>query len=282
MVNALSALIAAPGANDLAWEDSALPGRGLVLRSARPVRFTAETPVLFVHHGVGRNGADYRDYWLPLVDAADVLVIAPEFPVAGFPGAAWYNFGNRMDTDGTTKPREEWTYGVPGRVFAALRAQGVTRRAGFGQFGHSAGAQFVHRAVSLGFRDGLVAAVSANAGSYAMPDPLAAFPFGLRETGVDDRAFAALLRFPLAVMAGTADIDATSANFPRDAGSMAQGGTRFARAHRYIETARAAAAARGIACAWTITDVPGVAHDGARMSAAAAPVLSAALHVAPL
>ena len=63
---------------------------------------------------------------------------------------------------------------------------------------------------------------------------------------------------------------------------MAQGPTRYARAHRYIEAARAAAATRSIHCAWTIVDVPGVAHDGERMSIAAAPILSAALHASSL
>ncbi len=273
-------LVARAGANDLAWEDPNLPGREIVLRSAVPREVTVATPVLFVHHGVNRNGGDYRDFWLPLVDEADVLVIAPEFPAKGFPGAHWYNYGNRDDGKGHAKPRAEWTYGVPGRVFAALRAAGVTRRRGFGQFGHSAGAQFVHRALSLGFREGVQTAVSANAGTYAMPELAVDFPFGLGATGLDASALAAMLRFRLTVMAGTADVDTKSEHFPKDAAAMAQGGTRYERAHRYIGAARAAAHAAGVQCGWTIIDVPGVGHDGERMSAAAAPILSAALHAA--
>jgi hypothetical protein len=34
----------------------------------------------------------------------------------------------------------------------------------------------------------------------------------------------------------------------------------------------------GARCAWTVIDVPGVGHDGHRMSIAAAPVIAAALH----
>ena len=86
-MNDLANLIAKPGANDLAWDDPNIPGHEIILRSAVPRAVTAATPVLFVHHGVNRNGGDYRDFWLPLVDEADVLVIAPEFPAAGFPGA---------------------------------------------------------------------------------------------------------------------------------------------------------------------------------------------------
>ena len=277
----LRALTARPGANDLPYEDPHLPGHPLTLRSARPRHCTPETPVVFVHHGVLRNGGDYRDFWLPLVDEAGVLAIVPEFSNDAFPGSLWYNFGNRTDGEGRPKPRAEWTYNVNGRVFAALREHGIVRRNGYGMFGHSAGGQFVHRLISLGFRDRVAAAVTANAGTYAMPDPSVPFPFGLGDAGVDDAALRALLAYRLTVMAGTLDIDTADEHFPKDASAMRQGGTRHARAHNYVAAARAEATRLGTSCAWTIIDVAGVDHDGNRMSAAAAPILAAALHAAP-
>ena len=174
----------------------------------------------------------------------------------------------------------QWTYGVDERVFDALVAAGITARPGYGVWGHSAGAQFMHRMISLGLRGKVHAAISANAGTYAMPTQTVAYPYGLGGAGIDDAALAALLRFRLTVMAGTADIDTTTASFPRDALAMAQGPTRYARAHAYVATARAQAARLGIHCAWTIVDVPGVGHDGKRMATAAAPIVSAALHAA--
>lgn len=274
----LRGLVAQAGANDVAYTDPHLPDRAIVLRAARPQRYSARTPVLFVHHGVQRNGGDYRDYWLPLVDAAQLLVIVPEFPLSDFPGAAWYNYGNRVDADGHPKPRSEWTYGVPERVFASLREQGVTALPRYGLFGHSAGGQFVHRMISLGFRDRVAAAATANAGTYAMPDLGVAFPYGLGDAGLDDAALRALLAFGLMVFAGTADVDTTSEHFPRDEPAMRQGPTRHARAHAYAAAARAAARERGVACNWTIIDVPDVGHDGAKMSAAAAATMAVALH----
>jgi hypothetical protein len=65
-------------------------------------------PVLFVRHDVGRNGRDYRDYWLNLVDDAGILAISIEFPEASFPEYLWYHFGNLHDRDGTPNRREEW------------------------------------------------------------------------------------------------------------------------------------------------------------------------------
>ena len=117
------------------------------------VAYTPSTPVLFVHHGVGRNGAAYRDYWLPLAEEHDILAIALEFPEASFPDYLRYHFGNMHNEDGTPNPREKWTYGIVPRLFDALRDAGVTMRERYGVFGHSAGGQFVHRMLSFGFRD---------------------------------------------------------------------------------------------------------------------------------
>lgn len=274
----LRGLITHAGANDAWYEDPHLPGRPLLLRAARPERYSPATPLLFAHHGDLRNGGDYRDHWLPLVDEAKIFVVVPEFSAASYPGPAWYNLGNRVDENDRTKPREEWTYGVPARVFASLLRQGVTARGGYGLFGHSSGGQFVHRTISLGFRDGVALAATANAGSYAMPDLEIAFPHGLGGTDIDEAELRALLAFWLMVFAGTADTDTTSEHFPRDDAAMRQGPTRYARAHAYIATARDAARRLGMSCAWTIIDVPKVGHDGAQMSSAAAAILSATLH----
>ena len=276
----LSRLVAAPGAHSVPYIDPAFPDRPLVMHAARPRQFRVDTPVLLVHHGVGRNGAAYRDYWMKLVDEAGILAIAIEFPEASFPDYLRYHFGNLHDESGTPNPRAQWTYGIDERLFAALRAQGVTARRRYGLFGHSAGGQFVHRMLSFGYREHVAVAVCANAGTYAMPDLDVAWPFGLGATEIDASGLAELLRFRITVMAGTEDTKTTGRFFPKGPRSMRQGGTRYERGHNYVRAGRAAAAALGTHCAWTVIDVPGVGHDGERMSIAAAPVVAAALHAA--
>ena len=113
-------------AASLPYFDPAFPDRSLILHAARPRDWHPGLPVVFVHHGVARNGRDYRDYWLPHVDAGAMLAIAIEFPEASFPEYLWYNFGNLHAKDGTPNPREQWTFGIDTRLFAALRAQGIT------------------------------------------------------------------------------------------------------------------------------------------------------------
>ena len=274
----LQSLVDAPGAHSLTYTDAAFPDRPLLLHSARPHRFDEHTPVLMVHHGVARNGRDYRDYWLRVVDDVGILAIAIEFTEQAFPDYLWYHFGNRHDENGAPNPREQWTYGIDDRLFGALHEQGLTRQEKYGLFGHSAGGQFVHRMLSFGYRDRVAVAVSANAGTYAMPDLDIAWPFGLGEAGLDPDALQSVLEFPLIVMTGTNDTKTTGRYFPKGPRSMRQGETRHERAHNYIRAGHTAAEALGTRCAWTVMNVIDVGHDGEQMSLAAAPVIASALH----
>ena len=273
----LAPLFAAAGKTSLPYFDPAFPERQLILRAARPRAWHPGVPVLFVHHGVTRNGRDYRDYWQPHVDAAGIMVIAIEFPEASFPAHLWYNFGNLHTADGTPNPREQWTFGIDTRVFEALREQGLATTRRYGLFGHSAGGQYVHRMLSFGYREQVAVAVSANAGTYAMPDLTIDWPWGLggTEVGLDD--LGSLLGFPLTIMAGTGDIKTTGRFFPGGPKSLRQGPTRHARAHTYLRTARRAAADLGVSLGWRVIDVQDIGHDGRRMSDAAAPLIGAAL-----
>jgi hypothetical protein len=270
----LSPLVAAAGASSLPYFDPAFPDQRLILHAARPRDWHPGLPVVFVHHGVGRNGRDYRDYWLPHVDAGTMLAIAIEFPESSFPEYLWYNFGNLHAADGTPNPREQWTFGIDTRLFAALRDQLITTTRRYGLFGHSAGGQYVHRMLSFGYRDQVAVAVSANAGTYAMPDLMTHWPWGLGATDVTPDDLRALLAFPLTVMAGTADIKTTGRFFPKGPKSLKQGPTRHARAHTYLQTGQSAAADLGVSLAWKVIDVPDVGHDGRLMSDAAAPLIA--------
>jgi hypothetical protein len=128
--------------------------------------------------------------------------------------------------------------------------------------------------LSLGYREHVAVAVTANAGTYAMPDLTIDWPWGLGTLGVTPDDLPTLLAFPLTIMAGTEDIKTTGAHFPKGPKSMLQGPTRYARAHAYFRIAQAAAGACGATLAWELIDVPGVGHHGARMSDAAAPLIA--------
>jgi hypothetical protein len=274
----LRELTAAAGPVSMAYRDPAFPDRELVLHAHRPAAFSAETtPVVLVHHGVARNGRAYRDYWSEDAERLGLLVVSIEFPEDQFPEYLWYNFGNLHAKDGAPNPRAEWSFGIFPRLFDAMRAQGATAAERYAQFGHSAGGQLVHRMLSFGYRDRVSVAVSANAGTYAMPTFDVPWPFGLGEVGLSDDDLRDVLRFPIVVMAGTEDTKTTGKFFPKGPRSMRQGPHRHARAHSYVAMGREAAARLGVECAWTVVDVPGVGHQGRAMSRAAAPLIAGAI-----
>jgi hypothetical protein len=162
----LSRLVSAPAVSSLAYVDPIFPDRPLVLHAARPRDYHSGTPVLFVHHGVARNGRDYRDYWLDLVDDARILAISIEFPEASFPEHLWYHFGNLHDKDGTPNRREEWTFGIDERLFERLRVQRITTTQRYGLLGTPpAGSLFTGCSHS-------VSATASPSLSAPMPEPM--------------------------------------------------------------------------------------------------------------
>jgi poly(3-hydroxybutyrate) depolymerase len=273
-VDKLHRLTATQGPNEASYTDPTFPERPLTLFSYRPRGFTQATPVLFSHHGRGRNGADYRDYFAAAADELGFFVVTPQFSNDAFPGKLWYNHGNLRDAEGHPNPPGQCTYAIVERLFAALREAGITTTQSYGIFGHSAGSQFVHRMLTFGYRGHVAAAVAANAGTYSMPDLGVDFPHGLAGPRLGARELRAMLEFPLVVMAGTEDTNPREPFFPNDPASMRQGATRYERAHRYVQAGQEAARRLGTRCTWSIIDVQCVAHDGARMAAAAAPVLA--------
>ncbi len=266
----LAAALLANTHADIPYIDPFSPERPLMLECYRPETHTPEKPVVIVQHGMNRNGDDYCKAWIPTAARRGLLVIAITFPEASWPGPYLYNLGNVRDKDGTVRPRESWSQAIPGRVFALLRASGVTTRDKAYLWGHSAGGQFVHRLMATQPHDIFEAVGAANAGWYSVPTLDLPYPEGLGGIGLTRDDVAKLLAYPMIIFAGDLDTETASDNLPKHAAAMAQGPHRFARAHTYLARGQAEAARLGVACNWRLVVVPGIGHEGIRMSAFAA------------
>lgn len=267
----LAAALAPLGRQAIPFIDEAGdPTRPLVLHTYRPAGFTPDSPVVIVQHGMNRNGDEYRDFWIPAADRHNLLIVAPNFGNTEYPGAELYNNGHVLDDAGAVRPRAEWGYAVPARVFALLREAGVTRRAGAHFFGHSAGGQFGHRMLSTQPAEPFEAIAVGNPGWYTLPDLDRPFPEGLGGIGLGEGDLQRLLTYPLLILAGEQDTETSGPSLPAQPAAVAQGPHRFARAHAYLEAGRAEAARRGWECAWRLIPVPHIGHDGAAMSRVAA------------
>jgi poly(3-hydroxybutyrate) depolymerase len=239
----------------------------------RPAGWTAGGKVGVVMHGLQRDADRYRDEWRPLADRHGFLLLVPEFSREKFPGTRWYNFGNLQDEAGRATPPEAWSFHAFDRVVgAAMQAAGATRP-GYVLYGHSAGAQFVHRFLLLTGAPRAEQVVIANSGSYTLPRFDRPFVEGLGGTAADPATLRAVFARPVILQLGEADTDPSHASLPRQPWAVAQGSHRFARGWHFFDAARRAAAEAGAPFAWRVVTVPGVGHSNAGMAEAAAPLL---------
>lgn len=235
----------------------------------RPASWQADGPVAVVLHGLNRDAERYLANWVPLAEAAGVLVAVPEFASDKFPGRSYYNFGNVVDEQMQLRPREQWVFEAIDQAFDAVAQAFGAKRQRFALYGHSAGAQFAHRYLLMAKTSRASLIITANAGSYTLPNRQEQFPWGLANTAVsaDDlrRAFAR----PVVVLLGDADIDPQHPNLPSDPQARAQGPHRLARGQHFFATAQLQAQAQGAEFRWLLQTVPGVGHSDRGMGPAA-------------
>src|SRR5690606_3468852 len=118
-------------------------------------------------------------------------------------------------------------------------------------YGHSAGAQFVHRMMIFQPDPRVDVYISANPGSYTMASLNWKYPYGLDKGNEElnrhtESLLRAALQRPFLLLVGTADTaTALSSNNMRPE-AMAQGKNRFERAHFFFENARQEADQRSL------------------------------------
>ncbi|MBU7579748.1 MAG: hypothetical protein KAF27_04665 [Porphyrobacter sp.] len=251
------------------WDGPALP-----VFYALPQRIERDTPVVIVMHGVNRDADRYCDEWAGLARQHGFIAVCPQFDSANFPGALGYNTGYFTTADGTPRPRSQWSFAAIEPLFDDVRSRFGTKAARYTIYGHSAGAQFVHRYVLFTPEARIEQAIAANAGWYTMPDRTIGFPYGLGNTPVSEANLAAALGKPLTVLLGTADTDRADTDLRKTPEADAQGLHRFERGQTFYKRGQDAAMASRTSFGWALIEVPGIAHSNAGMAQAAATLVT--------
>lgn len=260
----------AEGSSQIAFSDWAGPELPVYLH--RPSESGADSPIVFVMHGVNRDGGRYRDEWRELAEQHGFVVAVPNFGREDFPTTASYNMGNIFDGEGNVRPREQWSFAAIEPLFDALVCGLDGRQRDYALYGHSAGGQFVHRYVAFAQAPRLRVAVAANSGWYTMPDG-SDFPYGWGGAAMGLVDPAAALSRPLTILLGTEDTDRNDPNLRRNAAADRQGPNRLARGETFFATGRASAETAKSSFEWRIAYAPGIAHSNAGMAAFALPIL---------
>lgn len=263
----------APGFTVLTFVDA--HGRPQRAHVYRPTRFEPATGRLwFVMHGAERDADRYLRAAAPVAERHQALAIALEYARADHPRGDDYTLGlvTHGAVDGAALGEGRWRapdrygYVEVERVFEGVRHALGGRQTGYALFGHSAGAQFVHRLVTFMPCARIERAVAANAGWYTLPsaEPRAAqtVPYGLHASPHAGPGLARLLAAPLTVLLGTRD-DADPSDDPllrATRAAMAQGATRLARGEHYVQVGRRQAAALGVPFGWRLVHAQGAGH----------------------
>lgn len=235
----------------------------------------AALPVVVVMHGVDRDGDRYRDEWIAAARTHNLIVLAPSFSDAAFPKAAGYNIGNVFDDKtGARNAKADWSFSAIDPIFEAAVKRLGGKQASYTLYGHSAGAQFVHRYLYFMATTRADLFIVANAGWYTMPDFGQAFPYGLGDSTLDRLSLDRALGRKVTVLLGDRDTDAADPNLRRTPEALAQGPHRFARGHAFFEAAQSEAAKAGVDFEWRQVDVPGAHHSNGLMAPAAAALIS--------
>ncbi len=240
-----------------------------------PIYVTNNTPIVFVFHGAGRNAKDYRDAMIAKANQFNFIVIVPEFSIANFPGGDGYNLGNVfIDGDnpsiGTLNPEDEWAFSVIEPLFDFIKQSLNNFTPKYHIFGHSAGGQFAHRFMMFKPNARFDKVVSSGSGWYTVPDLDINFPYGFKNSPLEDNSFENLFEKQLTIQIGELDNDPNSAGLRHNQFADAQGLNRLERANHFFDEALQLSQENNLEFNWDLHINEGRTHDYLTASESAA------------
>ncbi len=230
-------------------------------------------PILFSFHGGSRNADEYRDDWIQMANTNNFMVFAPEFNSDDFPSGDMYNLANIFQdgdnpSSDTFNSPDSWTFSIIDQLFDFIKSEIGGNQTTYNAWGHSAGAQFLHRFVFYLPDSKLNIAVCSNAGWYTVPESGVVFPYGLLESQLSNSNLISAFSKKLYVHLGDADTDPNSSSLRHnDIVDEQQGLNRLVRGRYFFETSQEKAESLNATFNWEKTpEVSGVGHDHTAMA----------------
>lgn len=224
-------------------------------------------PVLFIFPGESRDADTHLQLFSSWANSKGVMLFALQYSTDLYPTTTEYILGgmNTRQSSNGLLPREQWNFNFVESLFGEIVRFTQGSQATYDMWGHSAGAQFVHRYVTFMPDAHIGKAVACNSGWYTMPDLSVEFPYGLRRvSSADGELQKKALSRKLYVYVGGADTSTAGLN--DNEGSMAQGKNRNERGRYYYQQSQQLAKQLGYSFGWSFAEVPGVGHDPSGMA----------------
>lgn len=227
------------------------------------------TGILLVFHGTDRDAEEYRDHARSIAERACLAVYAPLFDRDRFPNWSYHRGG--IAQDGVVRPRRRWTARLAPDLVAWARGREPTIAGPVYLFGHSAGGQYLSRAVAytdLARMPEIARIVIANPATHVAPSLAERAPYGFAGAFATKHRRERLRRYlaaPITIYLGAEDTG--SRHLTRSQAADRQGENRLERGRNVFEQARAEAARHGWPFGWRLTIAPGAGHSAEDMLA---------------
>tara|TARA_B100001564_G_scaffold7221_1_gene6178 strand:- start:105428 stop:106621 length:1194 start_codon:yes stop_codon:yes gene_type:complete len=246
-------------------------------------------PILFSFHGASRNANDYRDFWINMANENEFMVFAPEFSSSNYPGLGDnYLMGNVFEDGDNPEAGElnspnHWTFSVIEPLFEYIKLDISGSQESYNAWGHSGGAQFLHRFAMFVPQSNLGIGICSNAGWYTVPEDNINYPYGIglpfgsTNLNVFDflqNSFDGLninyqefFQKNLLIHLGTNDNDPDSSGLRHNSVvDNQQGLNRYDRGHYFFETSQNEAQFLNLQFNWLQFDAEDISHNDQLMA----------------
>ena len=230
-------------------------------------------PILFVLPGMNRNAEEYRNSWIALANQFQFMVFSLEFSNQFFPNSNAYQEGFVFNENGILNDESVWTFSFIEPIFDKIKEALNHQNDTYDIFGHSGGAQFVHRFIIFKPLSRVDRAISANSGWYTLPNELIAFPYGLLTTPISDNDLENSFNSNLIIHIGENDNNPNDPSLRKTPEANEQGLNRFERALYFYNKSDSICASKNYNYSWSIGQVDNVGHDHQLMANYAAEYL---------
>ncbi|WP_211242140.1 hypothetical protein [Pontimicrobium aquaticum] len=259
----------------------------------KPENFTANSEILLVIPGAGRNGNTYRDSWIEESEKKSILILSPMYPEKHYNFDAYHLGGviknsNLYDcierVEGANKimlnedklrfnlnpNANEWLFNDFDRIFDVAVNVLQSKQTSYNLFGHSAGGHILHRFVLFQEHTKAKNILASNASFYTLPNFENSFPFGLKNTPVNNVFLKNAFKKKLVVFLGELDNEnETRGSFLESKTANQQGHHRLERGAYFFEQAKEMAKKLNTTFNWELKIIPEVGHDYKNMGFAA-------------